>query len=68
MPTNARKAFFDAFANFKAEMPPVKKASTISISSLGTQALGLLLDTYNPILGAMDFPYSFLRQSRVIPQ
>ena len=22
---NARKAFFDAFANFKAEMPPVKK-------------------------------------------
>ncbi len=56
----AKKAFFEAFANFKAEMPPVKKDKYNKFFDSWYTSLGMLLDTYNPILGkhglSLQFP------------
>ena len=56
---NARKAFFDAFANFKAEMPPVKKDKYNKYFKSWYTSLGMLLDTYNPILGSNGLSLQF---------
>jgi len=56
----AKKAFFDAFANFKADMPPVKKDKYNKFFDSWYTSLGMLLDTYNPPLGnnglSLQFP------------
>jgi len=56
---NARKAFFDDFANCKAEMPPVKKDKYNKFFDSWYTSLGMLLDTYNPILGRYGLVLQF---------
>jgi len=47
----ARKAYFEAVAAFKAEAPQVKKDKHNKFFDSWYTSLGNLLDTYNPILG-----------------
>lgn len=56
---NARKAFFDDLANFKAEAPPVKKDKYNKFFDSWYTSLGNLLDTYNPVLGKHGLSVSF---------
>ncbi|MFH2075438.1 MAG: ERF family protein, partial [Pseudomonadota bacterium] len=55
----ARKAFFDALANFKAEAPPVKKDAFNRQFNSWYTSLGMLLDTYGPVLGKHGLSVSF---------
>jgi hypothetical protein len=55
----ARKAYFDAVANFKAEAPPLKKDKFNKYFKSWYTSLGNLLDTYNPILGKNGLSVSF---------
>ena len=55
----ARKAFFEAKAAFKAEAPPVTKDGFNTQFRSRYTTLGNLLDTYNPILGKHGLSLSF---------
>jgi len=55
----ARKAYFDAVANFKAEAPRVTKDKYNKWFESWYTSLGNLLDTYNPILGKHGLSISF---------
>lgn len=55
----ARRDFFEAFAAFKAEAPPVKKDKYNKFFDSWYTSLGNLLDTYNPILGKVGLSVSF---------
>lgn len=55
----ARQAFYDALANFKAEAPPVKKDKFNKFFKSWYTSLGMLLDTYNPVLGKYGLSISF---------
>ena len=55
----ARKAFFEAVANFKSEAPRVKKDKFNSFFKSNYTSLGNLLDTYNPVLGKHGLSISF---------
>jgi len=55
----ARKAYFDAVAKFKAVAPPVKKDKWNDWFKSWYTTLGNLLDTYNPILGEHGLSLSF---------
>lgn len=55
----ARRAYFDALANFKAEAPPVKKDKYNKFFDSWYTSLGLLLETYNPVLGKHGISISF---------
>lgn len=55
----ARKAYFDAVANFKAEAPPLKKDKFNKWFQSWYASLGNLLDTYNPVLGKFGLSISF---------
>ena len=55
----AKKAFFAAKADFKAEAPRVKKDKYNSFFKSNYTSLGNLLDTYNPVLGKHGLSISF---------
>jgi len=55
----ARKAFFEAVALFKAEAPPVKKDMHNKYFDSWYTSLGALLNTYNPVLGKHGLSLSF---------
>jgi hypothetical protein len=55
----ARQAFYADLANFKAEAPPVKKDQFNKFFGSWYTSLGLLLDTYNPVLGKHGLSISF---------
>lgn len=55
----ARRAYFDALAKFNAEAPPVKKDKYNKFFDSWYTSLGLLLDTYKPILGKYGLTPSF---------
>lgn len=55
----ARKAFYEALANFKAEAPQVKKDQYNKFFDSWYTSLGNLLDTYNPYLGQNGLSISF---------
>jgi ERF superfamily len=55
----ARRDFYQAFANFKAEAPPVTKDKYNKYFESHYTSLGNLLDTYNPVLGKHGLSVSF---------
>ncbi len=55
----ARQAFYEALANFKAEAPPVKKDKYNKYFNSYYTSLGVLLATYNPVLGRHGLSLSF---------
>ncbi len=55
----AKKAHFEAVADFKAEAPPVKKDKWNDWFKSWYTGLGQLLDTYNPHLGKHGLSLSF---------
>jgi len=55
----ARKAYFEAVAAFKAEAPPVKKDKYNTFFKSNYTSLGNLLGTYNPVLGRHGLSVSF---------
>ena len=55
----AKKAFFDAVANFKESAPVVKKDKFNAFFKSWYTSLGNLLDTYNPVLGRNGLSISF---------
>ena len=55
----ARRAFYEAVANFKAEAPPVKKDKYNKYFDSWYTSLGNLLETYNPVLGKHGLSISF---------
>lgn len=55
----AKKAFFEAKAAFKAIAPPVKKDKWNNQFQSWYTSLGLLLETYNPVLGQFGLSVSF---------
>lgn len=55
----ARQAYFNAVAGFKAEAPPVKKDAYNEQFGSRYTSLGMLLETYNPILGKYGLSISF---------
>ncbi|MBU0944481.1 MAG: ERF family protein [Proteobacteria bacterium] len=55
----ARRAFYEAVAAFKAEAPAVKKDKYNKYFDSWYTSLGNLLDTYNPILGKHGLSVSF---------
>jgi len=56
---NARKAFFESVALFKAEAPRVKKDMHNKYFDSWYTSLGNLLNTYNPVLGKHGLSLSF---------
>ena len=57
--TEARKAFYQAVADFKSEAPPVNKDKFNKWFESWYTSLGNLLDTYNPVLGKHGLSISF---------
>lgn len=55
----ARKAYYEAVANFKAMAPKVKKDKYNKFFDSWYTSLGNLLDTYNPCLGKHGLSVSF---------
>ena len=60
----ARKAYFEAVAAFKAEAPRVKKDKYNNFFKSHYTSLGNLLDTYNPVLGKYGLSISLPPQSQ----
>ena len=57
--TEARKAFYQAVADFKSEAPPVNKDKFNKWFESWYTSLGNLLDTYNPVIGKHGLSISF---------
>lgn len=55
----AKQAYFEDFARFKAEAPPVKKDKYNKFFDSWYTSLGVLLATYNPVLGQHGLSLSF---------